>query len=159
MTKFTLTRRATLGAGIAGLLAPGTARAAYPERPMRWIVAYAAGGGTDALARLIGGALSQRLGQPVVIENRPGGATNIGADAAARSAPDGYTVFSADNGTLVFNPALFRKLPYDPDRDFRLVGLFARFPLMLVVPQDSPVKDLADYLARAKAAPGNTNCL
>ena len=74
-----------------------------------------------------------KLGQPIVIQNRPGGATNIGAAAAAKADPDGYTVFTADNGTLVFNPALFKKLPYDPEADFRPVGLMARFPLVLAV--------------------------
>lgn len=158
MTTSSLTRRAALGAGIAGLLVPGTARAAYPDRALRWIVAYPAGGGSDALARLLGGALSPRLGQPVVIENRPGGATNIGAEAAARSAPDGYTVLTADNGTLVFNPALFRKLPYDPDRDFQPIRLFARFHLMVAVRQDAASRDIADFLARAKAEPGSMAC-
>ena len=96
-------------------------------------MAYAAGGGTDTLARILAEAMAPKLGQSIVIENRPGGATNIGAAAAAKAAPDGYTVFTADNGTLVFNPALFKKLPYDPAKDFRPVGLMARFPLVLAV--------------------------
>ncbi|TPG49522.1 tripartite tricarboxylate transporter substrate binding protein [Roseomonas nepalensis] len=157
MTRFTLRRRALLGAGIAALpLAP--ALAAYPERSLRWIVAYAAGGGTDVLARLVGASLSPRLGQPIVIENRPGAATNIGAEAVAKSPPDGYTLFSADNGTLVFNTALFKRLPYDPVRDFRPVGLMARFPLFLVVGEKAPADTVEALVARAKAAPGSIDC-
>ena len=125
-----------------------------PERPMRWIVAYAAGGSTDALARMIGAALGQRLGQPVVVENRPGAATNIGAEAAAKAPPDGHTLFTADNGTLVFNPLLFRRLPYDPERDFRPIGLFARFDLVLAVPAGSPFRDAQAWMAAARTTPG-----
>ena len=136
-------RRAALAAaGLGAAILPLRRASAqqYPDRPIKWIVAYAAGGGTDTLARILGAAMSPKLGQPVVIENRPGAATNIGAEATAKSAPDGYTVFSADNGTLVFNPALFRRLPYDPERDFRPIGLMARFPLVLTAKQNSAFK-------------------
>lgn len=158
MTRTSIPRRAALVAGLAAAAAVALparrALAAYPERSIRWIVAYAAGGGTDTLARTLGAAMSPKLGQPVVIENRPGGATNIGAEAAAKAAPDGHTVFSADNGTLVFNPALFRKLPYDPDRDFRPIGLMARFPLVLTVKQDSAFNGAREFLDGGKAKPG-----
>src|SRR5690606_37582666 len=87
------------------ILAPASAPAQdYPSKPLRWIVPYAAGGGSDFLARTIGQALSERIGQPVVVDNKPGDNTAIGASETARSAPDGYTMLSADNGTLVFNP-------------------------------------------------------
>jgi tripartite-type tricarboxylate transporter receptor subunit TctC len=98
--------------------------------------------------------MSPKLGQAIVIENRPGGATNIGATAAAKADPDGHTLFTADNGTLVFNPALFRKLPYDPGRDFRPVGLMARFPLVVAVGKDSVSTSVRDLVDRAKAQPG-----
>ena len=98
--------------------------------------------------------MSPKLGQAIVIENRPGGATNIGATAAAKADPDGHTLFTADNGTLVFNPALFRKLPYDPERDFRPVGLMARFPLVVAVKKDSASTSVRDLVDRAKAQPG-----
>jgi len=149
-------RRAALAAaGLAALVPLHRARAQqYPDRPIKWIVAYAAGGGTDTLARVLGAAMSPKLGQPVVIDNRPGAATNIGAEAMAKAPPDGYTVFSADNGTLVFNPALFRKLPYNPERDFRPVGLMARFPLVLTVKQDSAFGGARDLVEAAKAKPG-----
>ncbi|MFH5924399.1 Bug family tripartite tricarboxylate transporter substrate binding protein [Roseomonas xinghualingensis] len=158
MKDTTLGRRALLGAGLAASFPAMPALAAYPERPLRWIVAYAAGGGTDTLARLVGANLSQRLGQPVVIENRPGAATNIGAEAVAKSLPDGYTVFSADNGTLVFNTALFKRLPYDPVRDFRPVGLMARFPLFLAVNDKAQAGTAQALIARARLAPGTIDC-
>lgn len=154
-------RRFIRGAGLAAAATLGLplrwAAAAYPEGPITWIVAYAAGGGTDTLARLLAQSMAPKLGQPVMIENRPGGATNIGAGAAAKAAPDGRTVFTADNGTLVFNPALFRNLPYDPERDFRPLGLMARFPLVLAVNRDSPVTSAVDFIERAKAEPGATD--
>jgi tripartite-type tricarboxylate transporter receptor subunit TctC len=158
MRDIAMGRRALLGAGLAATLPAMPALAAYPDRTLRWIVAYAAGGGTDTLARLIGANLSQRIGQPVVIENRPGAATNIGAEAAAKAAPDGYTVFTADNGTLVFNTALFRRLPYDPAKDFRPVGLMARFPLFLAVGEKAPAESAQALIAKAKAAPGTIDC-
>ena len=156
MENVRIPRRAALAAaGLAALMPLRRARAQqYPDRPIKWIVAYAAGGGTDTLARVLGAAMSPKLGQPVVIDNRPGAATNIGAEATAKSAPDGYTVFSADNGTLVFNPALFRRLPYDPERDFRPIGLMARFPLVLTVKQDSAFGGARDLVEAAKAKPG-----
>lgn len=154
MTGITLTRRG-LGAGLAASLLPWRAAwAAWPEAPIKWIVAYAAGGGTDTLARLIGAAMSSSLGRPVVIDNRPGAATNIGAEAAAKAAPDGYTVFTADNGTLVFNPALFRNLPYNPERDFRPVGAFARFHLVLAVRKSSDFSDVKSFIAAGKERQG-----
>jgi tripartite-type tricarboxylate transporter receptor subunit TctC len=155
MDNLRLSRRAALAAGLGAALPLRSLRAeAYPDRPIKWIVAYAAGGGTDTLARILGAAISARLGQPMVIDNRPGAATNIGAEATAKSPPDGYTVFSADNGTLVFNPALFRRLPYDPARDFQPIGLMARFPLVLTVKQDSPQANARAFFEAAKAKTG-----
>jgi tripartite-type tricarboxylate transporter receptor subunit TctC len=148
-------RRAALAAGLAAAMPLRRALAQqYPDRSIKWIVAYAAGGGTDTLARILGAAMSPKLGQPVVIDNRPGAATNIGAEATAKAAPDGYTVFSADNGTLVFNPALFRRLPYDPERDFRPIGLMARFPLVLTVKANSAFGDARQFVDAAKGKPG-----
>jgi tripartite-type tricarboxylate transporter receptor subunit TctC len=153
-----VTRRTILTTGLVGLAGAAfpvrRALAAYPEHPIKWIVAYAAGGGSDTLARILAEAMSPKLGQAIVIENRPGGATNIGATAAAKADPDGHTLFTADNGTLVFNPALFRKLPYDPERDFRPVGLMARFPLVLAVKKDSAANSARELIDRARTQPG-----
>lgn len=154
----TLSRRRLAWGGLAAGLLPFAARAAYPEAPVKWIVAYAAGGGTDTLARLLAVPMAEALGKPVVIDNRPGAATNIGAEAAARAAPDGYTVLSADNGTMVFNPALFKKLPYDPDRDFRPLGGIARFHLVLAVKADSAFRDIGDFMTAGKTKPGSIDC-
>src|SRR4029079_14342597 len=126
----------------------------YPSRPLRWIVAYAAGGGSDVLARTVGEQLSTQIGQPVVIENRPGGATVIGAEVVAKAAPDGYTIFTADNGTLIFNTALFRSLPYDPLKDFSPVSLMARFPLLLAVNPSSGYTSAKDLIEAMRKEPG-----
>lgn len=126
----------------------------YPSKPVRWVVAYAAGGGSDALARTVGTQLSAQLGQSVLIDNKPGGATVIGAENVAKSPGDGYTVFTADNGTLVFNTALFKKLSYDPQKDFTAVGMMARFPLLLAVNPNAGYADVKALLEAAKANPG-----
>jgi tripartite-type tricarboxylate transporter receptor subunit TctC len=158
MTLPTLTRRAGLVGLAASALAPAVARAQqFPSRPVRWIVGYPAGGGTDVLARLLAAAISPELGQQVVIENRPGAATNLAAGEVARAEPDGHTVFTAGIETLVYNPALYKKLPFDPDQDLRPVGLTARFHLLLSVKKDSPAKTARDLVERARAAPGSIN--
>jgi tripartite-type tricarboxylate transporter receptor subunit TctC len=150
-------RRTALAAGLAaatGLAPRGAVAQQYPNRPIRWIVGYAPGGGVDTLARLLAAVMSPRLGQPVLVENRPGAATNIGAEAAAKAPPDGHTVFTADNATLVFNPVLYKRLPFDPDRDFRLIGLLARSRLVLSARQGSAFATAQDLVDRARAAPG-----
>jgi tripartite-type tricarboxylate transporter receptor subunit TctC len=148
-------------AGLAAAAAAGTAplaRAqAYPNQPIRWVVPYPAGGGTDVIARTLAETMRVPLNQPIVIDNRPGAATNIGADAVARSAADGYTLLSADNAALAFNEYLFAKLPYDPQKDFTYIGGIARFPLALVVFPGFPAKDVKEFLAYAAAHPGEVN--
>ncbi|MBX6742920.1 MAG: tripartite tricarboxylate transporter substrate binding protein [Acetobacteraceae bacterium] len=153
-----LSRRAALTAGL-GLVAaprPGATQGSstWPDRPIRWVVGYPAGGGTDVLARLVGAAMTESLSQPVVVENRPGAATNVAAEYVANSAPDGYTVFTAGNETLVFNPALYRHLTFDVDRDLRPIGLMARFQLVLAVRQGSSATTARALIERAKAEPG-----
>ena len=127
---------------------------AYPSKPVRWIVPYAVGGGSDFLARTIGAQLSEIIKQPVVVDNKPGGNTAIGAVETARAAPDGYTVLSADNGTLVFNPALYKNLSYNPTRDLAPVTLMGKFPMILIVGPNTEFKDAKDFIAKAKAQPG-----
>ena len=146
-------RSAILGLGLLALMGAAAAQG-YPNRPVRWIIPYAAGGGSDALARMLVPALSRELGQPVVIENKPGAASAIAAVEVARSAPDGYTIFSADNGTLVYNPALYKKLSYDPAKDFAPVSLMGRLPTILVAGPASPAKDLKELVQIAKAQAG-----
>lgn len=154
-----LTRRTALaGLAATGILPASAARAQnYPTRPIRWLVGYPAGGGTDVLARLLAAAMSPGLGQQIVIENKPGAATNLAAGEAARAEPDGYTVFTAGIETLVYNPALYKKLPFDADRDLKPLGLTARFHLLLTVKKDSPVKSAKELIEKAKAAPDSIN--
>ncbi|MCG7363478.1 tripartite tricarboxylate transporter substrate binding protein [Roseomonas sp. ACRSG] len=137
---------ALVGAGGAAM-AQGTA---WPDHPPRWVVGYPPGGPSDTFARLIASFMSPRLGFNMVVENRPGGGAVLASETVARSTPDGYTLLHADNGNLVYNPALYAKLPYDPDKDLTGVGFIGRFPLFLVVRPDSPVKTLADYIAASK---------
>ncbi|AGW93790.1 MULTISPECIES: Bug family tripartite tricarboxylate transporter substrate binding protein [Cupriavidus] len=154
-----LRKRLTLGALALPMLAaiPAYAADTYPAKPIRWIVPYAAGGGSDFLARTISQGLSTKVGQPVVVDNKPGGNTAIGAAETARSAADGYTVLSADNGTLVFNPVLYKTLSYNPAKDLAPVTLLGRFPMILVVGATSPVKNAKEFIAQAKTTQGGIN--
>ncbi|WP_083383912.1 MULTISPECIES: Bug family tripartite tricarboxylate transporter substrate binding protein [Cupriavidus] len=151
---------AALALGALALGLPGAASAAgdnWPGQPLRWIVPYPAGGGTDVVARALGQAISPALGQPVVVDNRPGAATIVGADAVAHSKPDGYTLLTADTGTLAANPSLYKKLPYSADKDFAHVSLVARFPLVLVTSPGFPAHTLKDIVAYAQQHPGKVN--
>ena len=115
------------------LLASGAALAQYPAKPIRLIVPYPAGGATDFFARLVFPKVGDALGQPVVVENKPGAGTAIGASEVARSAPDGYTILLGDAGTYAFNPTLYKKLTYDPAKDFAPISLTGRFALILAI--------------------------
>src|SRR5262245_48938517 len=151
-------RRSLLAVLVLACAAFGAnAQNTYPSQPIKWLVPYPAGGGTDTLARTLSEAMTAALGQPIVIDNRPGAATNIGADAVAKSKPDGYTVMSADNAMMAFNEHLFKKLPYDPAKDFTYIGAIGRFPLALVVHPDFPAKNFKEFLAYVKANPGKVN--
>lgn len=133
------------------------AQFAYPSKPIRWIVPYQAGAGTDIVARTIGAQLAIDSGQSVIIENRAGGNTALGAIEAARAPADGYTLLSADNSTLVFNPALYRNLSYNPSRDFAPVTLLGRLPMVLLVGPASGVKDARAFIDDARAFPGKVS--
>jgi tripartite-type tricarboxylate transporter receptor subunit TctC len=126
----------------------------YPQRPVRIIVPYAAGGGTDVAARLFASALGEAFGQAFIVDNRAGGASITGTQFVARSAPDGYTLGMMDS-SFVTNPSLFRgKLPYDTQRDFKPVALLARNQLLLMVPASSPYNSVADLVASIRKRPG-----
>ena len=126
----------------------------YPSRPIEWVVPYPAGGGTDIVARVLGQGMGELLGQPMVITNKPGAATNIGADYVARAKPDGYTLLSADTATLAANPFLYSRLSYNAEKDFAPIGLTVRFPLILVVNPELPAKNLQEFTAWLKANQG-----
>ena len=129
----------------------------FPNRPVRIIVGNAAGGGIDILARLVGQKLSDRLGQPVIIENKAGASGVIAAQYVAKAPPDGHTLLMAPIGTMTVNPAVIPNLPYDPQRDFLPVSIVASFPLVLAVNSAAPVRTVADLIAYAKANPDKAN--
>jgi tripartite-type tricarboxylate transporter receptor subunit TctC len=148
--------RARRALGLALLAAPLLAWS-FPTRTIEWVVPYPAGGGSDVVARVVAEQMSKTLGQNIVILNKPGAATNIGADHVARAAPDGHTVLTADTATLAANPFLYNKLTYDAEKDLAPVGLMARFPLLLVVHPDVPAKNLKEFTTWAKAQAGGVN--
>lgn len=142
-----------------GALAPwARAQDPFPHQPIRWVVPYPAGGGTDVLARTVAEAMRTSLGQQIIVDNRPGASTNIGAQIVATAKPDGYTVMSADNAVLAFNEFLFTKLPFHPDKDFTYVGGLTRFPLVLAVnPKFEHANSFKEFLAYVRANPGKVN--
>jgi tripartite-type tricarboxylate transporter receptor subunit TctC len=142
-----------------GLLgtAPVLAQANYPSRPIRLIVPFPAGGGTDLIAREVANKVATSNGWSIIIDNKPGSGGNLGVDAAAKAAPDGYTLVLGQTSNLAINPTLYPKLPYDPQKDLAPVALVASAPLVLVVAADSPYKTLADVVAAAKARPEALN--
>ncbi len=132
------------------------AQAPFPNKPIRWLVPYPAGGGADFVARTIGQTLSQQTSQPVLIENKPGGNTAIAAAELVRSTADGHHIMLADNGTLIFNSALYKTLSYNPAKDLAPVTLMGRLPMILVVTPSHPAKDAREFIAQAKAASNGT---
>jgi len=153
-----LTRReamAGMTGGVASLaLSRADAQAAYPSRTIKLIVPYPAGGTTDLLGRLVADQIKNGLGAIVVVENKPGAGTTLGAEQVARSEPDGYTLLMATSTTLAINKTLYKKLAYDPVKDFTPVALVAGVPFALIVNPSLPVRTLAEFIAWAKANPG-----
>lgn len=142
---------------IAGCVMAGSAVAApddYPSRPIRLISPYAAGGLTDVLARALGKRLSERLGQPVIVENRTGGGGITGVDSVAKSPADGYTLVLVGQGLASVNASLYKTLPYDTQRDFAPISMVAGFPLVLVGRPGTPPDTLSAFIAEARAKPG-----
>mgnify|MGYP002780698388 FL=1 len=148
----TVTRRAALVLPLFAVL-PARAQPAFPNRPVRIVVAFTAGGTTDIIARLMGAQLERRWGQPVVIDNRPGAGGNIGTEHVVRSAPDGYTLLIGSVGPRAVNVSLYRNLSYDPRRDLAAVTLLAGVPNVLVVRADSPVRDVPGLVEAARRQP------
>jgi tripartite-type tricarboxylate transporter receptor subunit TctC len=146
--------RAALSAALLLFATPAFAQS-YPSKPIHLIVPYPAGGGTDFFARLVGQKMSELIGQPIVVENKPGAATNLGADFVAKAAPDGYTILLGDVATFAANQSLYKKIPFDPEKDFAPISLTARFVSVLVVnPNKLKVNSVAELIAAAKAEPG-----
>jgi tripartite-type tricarboxylate transporter receptor subunit TctC len=156
-------RRTTLytlppGAGAAapGLCTPARAQA-YPIRPIRLVVPYPPGSGTDIVARLLAQKITENWGQQVIVDNKPGAGAIVGVEAVARAAPDGYTIGIGDTGPLAINPALYDKLPYNPAADFVAITHVANLPFVLVVHPSQPVTTVPELIALAKSQPGKLN--
>jgi tripartite-type tricarboxylate transporter receptor subunit TctC len=149
-----------LAAGaLAGFALPPWARAQarWPDRPIRFVVPFTPGGGTDTLARLMAERLGAATKWTIVVENKPGGGGNIGLDAVAKSAPDGYTLGLGQTSNLAVNPTLYKAMPYDALKDFTPIAAVATQPVVLVVRADSPYKSISDLVAAAKAKPGEVS--
>ena len=153
-----LTRREAMagcGGGLAMLAGlPAFAQPAYPSRTIKMIVPYPAGGTTDFLGRLVADQLKAGLGATVIVENKPGAGTTLGAEQVARAEPDGYTLLMATSTTLAINKTLYKKLPYDPVKDFTPIALLAGVPFALIVNPMLPAKTLPEFIAYAKSKPG-----
>jgi tripartite-type tricarboxylate transporter receptor subunit TctC len=162
----TLTQHAAIGAclGVAAFAAStlGAARAEeeaskYPTRAIHIVVGFTPGGGNDLIARIVGQKLSDHLGQPVIIDNKPGGGAIVATEYVANAPPDGYTLLVGASGAMAINPAVYAKLPYDPVKDFVPLSELGSFPLILIVNASSPIKSVGDLIAFARANPERTN--
>src|SRR5882757_8615425 len=147
---------AALGLAAGGMPDPALAQT-WPGKPIRIVIAQAPGSATDVISRVVANQLSVNLGQPIVIDARPGAGGVLGTEVAARSAPDGYTLFMANNSTHGSNPAVYAKLPYDAIKDFAPVSFVASVPYVLVVDPALPVKTVQEFIALAKSRPGKMN--
>ena len=144
---------------LALMLVTGAAAAQdqYPSKPIRILVGYAAGGGNDIIVRVLQPEMQKGLGQPVIVENKPGAQSIVAAELAARAAPDGYTIFMGPSGPMTINPATYSKLPYHPQRDFAPISMICEFPLIVTVDAKLPVKSVKELIDYAKANPGKSN--
>ncbi len=153
LVKWGLVRWAACAALACGM---GAAQAAYPDKPINLLTPFTAGGTSDILARMIAEHLGKVWGQPVIVQNKPGATGLIAMSQLIKSEPDGYTLCITSSGTASINPHLFKKPPYDTFKDFTHVTILVDLPFLLVVDKRSPIKTLADYIAKAKAKPGAT---
>lgn len=152
----TMRLAAVMAALVLALPAVGRAKE-YPEKPIHLVVGFPPAGANDILARLFGQKLSEKLGQPVIIENKPGANAIIATDHVARAAPDGYTLLIGASGAMTVNPGVYEKLSYDPVKDFEPITFLASFALIMAVHPDVPVKTLPEFIAYAKTKPGKVN--
>jgi tripartite-type tricarboxylate transporter receptor subunit TctC len=154
-------RRCVLSGALAGAAAMVSRPAfagTYPDRPIHLVVPWAAGGGTDFYARLVGKKMEELIGQPILVENKPGAGSNLGADYVAKARPDGYTILLGADSTYAVNPVLYRKLPFDPEKDFAPISLTVRYLTVLLTNEKKiSANSVADLVAAAKAAPGAIN--
>lgn len=135
------------------MISSGNAQSNYPDRSIKIIVPYVAGGAADITARLVAQSMSESMGQPVIVENKPGANGTIGSDVVAKAAPDGYTLLLTASGPLVINPVLYKKVPFDPVKDFSPISMLITYQYALVVPSQSPIKNIGELVADARAKP------
>lgn len=153
-----LTRMAVAALALGSIgLAHAQDTASYPNKPIRFVVGFTAGGGNDIIARVYGQKLSESLGQPVVIENKPGAGAMVATEFVARSAPDGYTVLVGASGAMAISPAIYEKMNYDTLRDFAPISILGSFPLVLIVNASSPYKTVSDLVEFSKKNPDKAN--
>ena len=145
------------GAATLGLSSASRAQAPYPSRAITWVVGFPPGGGADGVTRMVAAKMSQNMGQTILVENRPGASAIIAAQSVAQGAADGYTLLSAEQGMMIYNTALYAKLPYDPARDFVPVSNMIRAPLVLAVHPSFPSADFKSFVAYVKSQPGKLN--
>jgi len=148
---------ALLTSALAAFSLGAGAQENYPNKPIRVVIGYSAGGGNDIIVRVMTPELSKGLGQPVIVENKPGAQSIIAAEYVAKQPADGYTILMGPSGPMTINPATYSKLPYDPVRDFTPISMLCSFPLLLVVDPKLPVKNVKELVAYAKANPGKSN--
>ena len=147
---------ALLTSAVAAFSLSAAAQENYPNKPIRVVIGYSAGGGNDIIVRVMTPELSKGLGQPVIVENKPGAQSIIAAEYVAKQPADGYTILMGPSGPMTINPATYSKLPYDPVRDFTPISMLCSFPLLLVVDPKLPVKNVKELVAYAKANPGKS---
>jgi tripartite-type tricarboxylate transporter receptor subunit TctC len=157
MTRFTRLVAPLVVALVALAPAFAAAQSDYPNKPVKLVIGFAPGGSTDIVGRIVAQKLSERLGQPVMVENRAGAGGTIGADATAKAAPDGYTLTLGTTSTHAIAPGAYSKLPYDPVKDFQPISLVAITPYLLVVSTDTPSKSLPEFVTLARSQPGKLN--
>jgi tripartite-type tricarboxylate transporter receptor subunit TctC len=156
----TITRHAILAAALAFATAAGGSVSGaqnYPTRPITVIIPFAGGSASDVVSRIMLDKMSKSMGQPIIVENRPGAGGNTGTAAAAKATPDGYTIVGSGSGPFAANKTLYKDLGYDPEKDFEVIGPFAFFNIVIVVSAKLPVKDLKELVALAKSKPGELN--
>jgi tripartite-type tricarboxylate transporter receptor subunit TctC len=150
-------RRLILGLCAALLLGGPAIAQTYPNKPIRLVVGYSAGGGNDLIARIVAAKLQEKLGQPIIVDNKPGAQSIVAAELVAKAQPDGYTLLVAPSGPMTINPAVYAKLPYDPTKDFAPISLLAEFPLLLVVGAEQPIKSVRELIDYGRANPAKAN--
>jgi tripartite-type tricarboxylate transporter receptor subunit TctC len=148
---------ALLTSAVAACSLSAAAQETYPAKPVRVVIGYSAGGGNDIIVRVMTPELSKGLGQPVIVDNKPGAQSIIAAEYVAKQPADGYTILMGPSGPMTINPATYSKLPYDPVRDFAPISMICSFPLLLVVDPKLPVKNVKELIDYAKANPGKSN--